>query len=216
MAGSIPITSWSLLTRWCGLGAFACYFGAAFLPLPEQLGLLLAFLFGPLFMLASLGLYRIVKAWKDSLWLQAGFLFNVAGTALVTLMLAVQQTSFAFHDQYKSADRGSVTDEQLRWIFKEVNAVQLGIDIAWDVFISLGTLCLAMALWRHPVFGRGLTVAGVLVALLLLTFNMVWFPEPPADAGSIDFGPLVALWYMALAVWLRVRRGRFVESGVFG
>lgn len=208
----IPATSWSSLTRWAGLGAFASYLAAAFVPLPEPVTLFLAFAFGPLFMVASLGLYRLLKLWKPTILVEIGFLFNVVATALVTLMLSVQQTSFAFHERFKVADRGAVTDEQLRWIFKEVNAVLLGTDIAWDVFISLGTLCLAAAMWKHPVFGRILPAAGVVVAMLLLGFNLVWFPEPPADAGSIDFGPAVALWYIALAVALKVKNKRLEES----
>lgn len=188
------------------------YLAAAFVPLPEPVALFLAFAFGPLFMVASLGLYRLLKLWKQSLWLEVAFLFNVVATALVTLMLAVQQTSFAFHDKFKAAERGAVSDEQLRWIFKEVNAVQLGIDIAWDVFISLGTACFAIAMWKHPVFGKVLPTIGVTVSLLLLGFNLLWFPEPPADAGSIDFGPAVALWYMGLALWLRIRAKR-LEGG---
>ena len=208
----IPASSWSLLARWAGLGAFASYLAAAFVPLPEPIALFLAFAFGPLFMVASLGIYRLLKLWKPSMLLEVGFLFNVVATALVTLMLSVQQTSFAFHDRFKVADRGTVTEEQLRWIFKEVNAIQLGIDIAWDVFISLGTLCFAIAMWKHPVFGRILPAVGVIVSLLILSFKMVWFPEPPADAGSIDFGPAVALWYIGLAVYLRVRGRRLDGS----
>ena len=215
MADGIPVKSWSRLARWAGLGAFASYLSSAFVPLPEPVALFLAFAFGPLFMVASLGLYRLLKMWKPSLWLEVAFLFNVVATALVTLMLAVQQTSFAFHDKFKTADRGSVTDEQLRWIFKEVNAVQLGIDIAWDVFISLGTACFAIGMWKHPVFGRILPAVGVTVSVLLLGFNLVWFPEPPADAGSIDFGPAVALWYMGMAVYLKVK-GSSLEASVSG
>lgn len=209
---TIPPVSWFNLTRWSGLGAFASYLAAAFVPLPDALSLLLAFTFGPLFMLASLGLYHLVRQWKDSVTLRVALLFNTVATALVTLMVVVQQTIFAFHDRYKAADRGGVTDEQLRWAFKEVNSVQLGIDIAWDIFISLGTACFALALWNHPLFGKAFTASGVAVAVLLLSFNLAYFPEPPGEAGSIDFGPFVALWYILLTVWLRVKKQNWMKT----
>jgi hypothetical protein len=26
------------------------------------------------------------------------------------------------------------------------------------------------------------------------------FPEPPADAGSVDLGPLIGLWYLVVRI----------------
>lgn len=212
MTTSIPTAAWRRFTVFNGFAAMASYTAAAFASLPERISLLLAFAFGPFFMLASLGLYRLGRAWKDSIALQAGALFNLAGTALVTLMLVVQQTSFAFHRQFRAADRGTVTEEQLKWIFKEVNAVQLGIDLAWDVFISAGTFLLALGLLRHPAFRTALPLLGMLVAILLLGFNMASFPVPPDEAGSIDFGPMVAAWYTLMTGAVAVQKRRFTDS----
>ena len=205
----IPLQSWVRFTIFNGFASGASYLMAAFAPLPEKVALLLAFAFGPFFMLSSLGLYQIILHWKNSIRLQVAVLFNIVGTALVTLMLVVQQTSFTFHDRFKAQDRGTVTDEQLKWMFREVNAVQLGIDIAWDIFISVGTIFFCLAMWKHPVYGRVLPAIGALSGILLLTFNMMYFPEPPIDAGSIDFGPLVALWYLVLTAWTLVNRNKF-------
>jgi hypothetical protein len=183
---------------------------AAFAPFPEMLSLILAFAFGPLFMLASYGLYHLIAHSADALVLRIGLLFNLVATAMVTVMLVVQQTIFSFHDRFKAADHADVSEEQLTWMFREVNSVQLGMDIAWDIFISLGTFFFALAMWKHPVFGKILALSGMVIALLLLSFNLAWFPEPPADAGSIDFGPLVALWYLVLTIWIVFRRKAFL------
>jgi hypothetical protein len=59
------------------------------------------------------------------------------------------------------------------------------------------------------VYRKILPIAGVLVAVLLFTFNLASFPVPPSEAGSIDFGPIVALWYLALATWTWVKREKF-------
>ena len=49
-------------------------------------------------------------------------------------------------------------------------------------------------------------VAGTIDGLLLLVFNVWTFPVPPAEVGSIDFGPFVRLWYRVVTVFLL--RGR--------
>ncbi|HCM75510.1 MAG TPA: hypothetical protein DIS90_03955 [Cytophagales bacterium] len=208
---SISISRWVRFAILTGFSACLSYGLAAFAPLPEKIGLLLAFTFGPFFMMASYGTFHIIRHWKNSIVLQVGVLFNIVGTALVTLMLVVQQTSFAFHEEFKTQDRGSVTDEQLKWIFQEVNAIQLGIDLTWDIFISTGTILFSIAMWGHPVFGKIFSISGIAVGLLLLSFNMAYFPEPPGEAGSIDFGPLTALWYMVLTFWILVRRKKFSD-----
>jgi hypothetical protein len=41
----------------------------------------------------------------------------------------------------------------------------------------------------------------------LLVFNLSTFPKPPGDTGLIDVGPLVGLWYLAVAlrIWSSMR-----------
>jgi hypothetical protein len=209
---TIPISNWVRFTIITGLATIISYASAVFVPLPELIGLILAFAFGPLFMLASIGMFNIIRQWRTSISLQVAILFNIVGSALVTLMLVVQQTLFAFHDKFKAEDRGNVTDDHLRWIFKEVNSIQLGIDMAWDIFISAGTFFFAVAIWRHPVFGKVFSVTGIIASMLLIIFNLAYFPMPPGEAGSIDFGPLVALWYLALTIWIIVKRNWFFQA----
>ena len=210
----VGIRAWLNFAIATGLAAVLSYTGAIFIPFPETISLTLAFLFGPFFMASSLALFYLLKDYSDTIALRMGALFNIAGTAMVTLMLVVQQTSFAFHDSFKAEDRGSVSDEQLQWIFREVNAIQLGIDLTWDIFISIGTFCFAVAMWKHPVFGKAISLLGALLAILLLAFNMAYFPTPPADAGSIDLGPFVASWYTLITCWSLARRKKFLELSV--
>lgn len=202
-----PISNkqWHRLAVYCGITAFLSYFLAAFAPLPEKLSLLLAFAFGPLFMLSSIGLFFVLKYWKDSIKLRIAALFNTVAAAIVTLMLVVQLTSHEFHNQHKMADRGRVSEEQLKWIFKEVNSVQLGMDLAWDIFISIGTFFFALVMFNHPKMNKIISVFGMLFSVLLIGFNLTYFPEPPSEAGSIDFGPFVAIWYLILMGWLAIK-----------
>ena len=201
----ISIKQWHRLAVYCGLFAFVSYFLAAFAPFPEKISLLLAFAFGPLFMLSSVGLYFVLKYWRDSINLRIAVLFNTVATAMLTMMLVVQLTSQEFHQKYKTADRGSVSDEQLKWIFKEVNSVQLGMDLAWDIFISIGTFFFALVMINHPKMNKVISILGLVFSVLLLGFNLAYFPEPPGEVGSIDFGPFVAIWYLILMGWLAIK-----------
>jgi hypothetical protein len=95
---------------------------------------------------------------------------------------------------------------------EEIEAVWLGLDVAWDVYIGLGTLLFALSALAHPRLGRVFGIAGILIAVLLLTLNLYSFPTPPADDGLIDTGPLVGVWYLVTVVvmfrslaWARAR-----------
>jgi len=41
---------------------------------------------------------------------------------------------------------------------------------------------------------------GIVISLLLIIFNAISFPTPPADSELIDLGPFVGLWYFAATV----------------
>lgn len=207
---TISINQWNKLTIYCGLSAFISYFLAAMAPLPDKIALLLAFSFGPLFMLTSVGLFYVLKHWKDSINLRIAALFNIVATAMLTMMLVVQLTSQEFHQQFKMSDRGNVSEEQLKWIFMEVNSIQLGMDLAWDIFISVGTFFFALVMFNHPKMNKIISVLGMVFSLLLLGFNLTYFPEPPGEIGSIDFGPFVAIWYIVLTIWLAIKRNSIV------
>jgi hypothetical protein len=208
---SISVKQWKNLTISCGLFAFASYFLAAFAPLIDNIVVILAFAFGPLFMLSSLGLYYILRNLRDTIILRIAILFNIVATAMVTMMLVVQLTLQEFHRRFKGSNDLGVSHEQLKWIFKEVNAVQLGMDLSWDIFISLGTFFFSLAMFRIPQMNKIISTLGMIFSFLLLTFNIIFFPEPPTEGGSIDFGPFVAIWYITLFGWLLAKKKSFVS-----
>jgi hypothetical protein len=84
-------------------------------------------------------------------------------------------------------------------------AVWLGLDVAWDIYIGVGTLLFAAASYAHRWFGKTIGISGIIIALLLLVLNLWTFPTPPASAGLFDVGPLVGSWY--LVVTLAASRG---------
>jgi hypothetical protein len=83
-----------------------------------------------------------------------------------------------------------------------VNVVQAGLDVSWDIFATLGTILLAIAISRHPTWGKVWGALGVAVATAALVLNLMTFPTAPSASGLIDLGPAVGLWYAVVLVQL--------------
>lgn len=81
------------------------------------------------------------------------------------------------------------------------NGIQLGLDVAWDLFLAIGTAMLAWNMRQHPRFGGAYAATGLLLAAALIGLNLAAFPDNPGRASLIDVGPLVGLWYL----WVTLR-----------
>jgi len=177
---------WIRLAIGLGIATSVVYPSLIFLPLSQILTITLAAAVGPLLGFASLGLYRFLRLHQPSVSAQLAAACNFLGGALFSTMLLVQLA-------VRIRAAGQPID-------RHVVAVWLGLDVAWDVYIALGTALFAWAMWSHPRLGRGFAVSGILLAVLLLAFNFYSFPEPPGESNLIDLGPFVGLWYLAVAV----------------
>jgi hypothetical protein len=183
-----------------GIATCLVYPALVLLHLPRPGLVLLAAVLGPLLGIASLGLGRLLQLERASVPAQLAVAFNFAGGTLVTAMLLIQLAVGARSQGTQSSS--------------ELAGVWLGLDVAWDVYIGVGTGLLALSMLRHPRFGAAFGSAGVVVAVLLLFLNLYTFPTPPGQAGLIDFGPLVGLWYLAVSVqaWRSLRWAKAVLS----
>ncbi len=171
---------------------------------PEAVALVLAASMGPLLAVASWGLRKFLDLHRPSLSADLGAMFNALAGALLTAMFLVQ-----FAIGVRTGDHPT----------REAEAVWLGLDVAWDVYIGLGTLLFAINALYHPRLGRITGSLGVLIALGLLGFNLATFPTPPANAGLIDLGPFIGAWYLLVTVlvirsrrWVRQRAGAHVDA----
>ncbi len=179
--------------------------------LPERLALMLAFAIGPVAIVGVLEICRELAPGSPGPMLRVGTVFLVIAFALLNLMLVVQQSIFI---PYLETMRGT-TDEALkdsmRLVFQGVNQVQLGIDVSFDIFYSLGLVLVSLVLIRTTRFGMVLGIYGAVVATGLLILNMATFPTPPAEAGLFDLGPYTGLWWLVLILGGRItgrRRGK--------
>ena len=196
----------------CGLLGIASYLAAAFAPLPDVAAYAAAFAFGPLLAVGLAGARHLLVLERPGPLVDVAALFGVAAGFTVLAMLTVQQAIFG-RSAAAIAAAGETPDAQvLRQVRDGLNSVHLGLDVAWDVLIATSVLLFGLAMLRHPRFGHVLGGLGVALGALLLGFNLWFFPTPPASAGSIDWGPFVALWSLAVFVqqlrsqdWARAR-----------
>jgi hypothetical protein len=169
-------------------GFFSClaYPLVAFAPLPKLASTTLAACFGPALAVASFGLRRLLDLEKPLVSSALGSMLNALAGGLFSAMALVQMAVW-----YSA--RGEKVSAQ-------VTAIWLGLDVGWDAYIGLGTICFAVAMLQHPRFGRVFALSGLAIGAGLLVLNFYTFPTPPASAGLVDLGPGVGLWYFAVTI----------------
>jgi len=184
--------SWVKIGPIAGILGIAAYFAAATGLLPSRITLLLAFAMGPLLSVAFIGFYHFLRCHRNSVALQTATVFGVVAGTLVNLMLVVQQSLFEGLGAGVRATMGPA--------WAGLNLVQLGIDISWDIYISIATILLGLALYPHPRFGIVVGGTTILAGSLLLVLNLWTFPIPPGASGLFDAGPFVGLWFLVLSL----------------
>jgi len=195
------IRQWAMMSIITGIGAVVTYALISILSGPFVAAVILASAFGPLLAAASLGLYHVLAESGNPVILQLAAMFNILGAAIFTMMLLVQ-LAIGYQIESLGEEAQNLTALRISLV-----GVQLGMDVAWDIFISLGTLLFAISMLRDARFGRILGTAGVLIAVALLILNLWTFPTPPAAKYLVDLGPLVGIWYLIVTImmirWLR-------------
>jgi hypothetical protein len=158
--------------------------------------LILGASFGPALAIASIALAYILLVRRNTPTIKLAAIFNSLAGVLVTAMIIVQLAI-----NYSTAPPG---DEQLNSLLKQrIWDVILGLDVAFDIFIGLGTFFFAINLIRDSRFGKVIGWAGIFVAIVvLLGANIYYFPDPPYVHGFPDTGIFTGLWYLSVVIML--------------
>jgi hypothetical protein len=151
---------------------------------------------------AATGLYHILRLHRRTVTLDLALMANVAAGITVPLMLFAQLGLKRWFEVQFGPGSTDSSERSLHAAFEAANGIQLGLEVAWDLFLAVGTVLLAGNMWHHPRFGRLVAVTGAAIAVALAAANLAVFPEPPADAGSVDLGPLIGLWYLIVTIRL--------------
>jgi len=157
-----------------------------FAPLPLVATAAVAALLGPAIGIGSLGLRQLIRMHGESVAATLGAIHNSLAGGLFTAMVLVQLAV-----RHHVADLSGSS---------ELVGVWLGLDVAWDIYIGLGTISFAWAMLSHPRFRWPFAVPGFGLGILVVLLNLHAFPIPPGEAGSIDVGPFVGLWYLDATV----------------
>ena len=187
---------WPRFGATAGLLGVASYIVMVAAPLPNRVAAFVAALFGPLLGVGCYGLSRLLAVHRKTVTAQLAGVFGMIAGALVNAMLMVQ---LAIH----------MPPSKMGEVPRSLNLVHLGLDVSWDFYIGAATVLFGWNMLRHPRFGRILGALGLLAGGALLVLNFSTFPMPPGEAGSLDVGPLVALWYTVVSVQaLRITTGK--------
>lgn len=193
---------WTWVGAGCGFLAVLSYALISAAPLTSGQGLVAACVFGPALVCASTGLYNVLRVHRRTVSLDLGLVANAVAGATVTLTLLAQLGLRRWFEGEFGTGSTDSSERALHAAYEAANGIQLGLDVAFDLFLGLGTVLLAANMWHHPRFGRLLAVSGGAIAIALVVVNLTVFPEPPAEAGSIDLGPLIGAWYLIVTVRL--------------
>ena len=191
---------------WIRVGAFAglvgtlAYFAVILAPAPLFVQVLLVTVWGLSISIGAPGMYYLLALNRKTVTLQIGVAASaVAGVVALTMLIVQVSVNTAVAPMIESPPAGS-SEAMVNAAWAVVDYVQLGLDIVWDIYLCLAALLIAWNMRRHPQFGSLFSVSGVLIAVALFAINIAYFPNPPANARSIDLGPLIGLWFLVVTI----------------
>ncbi len=200
---------WMRIGAWSGLVAAVTFMSVAVIPMPDRMAIVLALVF-PLFLLVGhVGLYHFLSRERTTMWNQLAVILGIGAPVLVSAMLTVQQSMIAYMQRYYHP-LDEVTRQAQINIWRAVDSVQLGLDVAWDMFILPTIILFSLGVMRDAAFPRWFGFIGLVLGIGGLFLNIFTFPTPPINVGLPDVGPFAMTWYGILFV-LTIRAVRKIQ-----
>ncbi len=187
-----------------GIISIIFYISAVAIPLPSPIPRLLAFTFPLLWILSYMAFYHFLKKDRHTPTLEIAYIFGIIGAALACSLLVVQQANIIWHNEAMEAAQTDEAKALLKAAYKGVNRVQAGLDVAFDIFITIAMILFGINLAKSPKLPAFLGIIMSLIATVLIVFNMVTFPDGPAEAGLFDAGPFLGIWMLLVYIWFTV------------
>jgi hypothetical protein len=193
-----------------GIVGTSCYVMAIALPLNIKLAFLLAMIWPILSIIFVFSLFQFINLHKKLVPNYLAFIFACLAFTLLAVMVSSQLGVIAGSQEYIRTSPAT-EQETLKTLQRSIRLVDMGIDVAWDLFIGTSLIFLSIALKAHPGFGLWWGLPAGLLALLLIILNVITFPWPPDTKNLIDVGPAIGLYIILLSVRLIIlgRRMRY-------
>ena len=152
-------------------------------------------------------LFRFIELTKASVANQFAFVFACLAFTLVAAMMSIQLGVKIGIEEYIAKSSKS-QQELLELIRRSMRLVDMGLDVAWDIFIGTSLVFLSFPLSGHDRFGRWWGVVSGILGAALIVLNVATFPWPPDSRDLFDIGPVIGLFIIALSIRLVVVGGR--------
>jgi hypothetical protein len=146
-------------------------------------------------------LYRFIGTENQSAANQLAFLFGCLAFTLVAGMISIQLAVRIGIGEYMATSPAGQS-ELLEVSKRAVRLVDMGLDVAWDLFIGTTLIFLSVSLGGHDRFGRRWGIPAALLGAALIVLNVVTFPWPPDTRQLFDIGPAVGLFIIGLSIRL--------------
>ena len=185
-----------------GIVGTVLYVLVSFLPFHQNVLYFMAMAWPILSIVFVYALYQYIAYKHQSMANQLAFVFAVLGFTIVACMISVQlAVNFGLTEQMAVAPDN---EEFLGTLRRPLRLIDLGLDVAWDLFIGTSLIFLFTAIKRHPKFPLPWAIPALVLGIGLIVLNVYTFPSPPNTAGLFDIGPLIGLYIISLSIKLVV------------
>jgi len=191
---------WIITGIICGILADIVYILATTISITPTINNLLFFSFGPFLIIAVIGIYAMLCQQGETVARQLGTLFLILSGVTHTIMATMQGAIRSVMSGYLSGADTVAEKDLFRNIYRGVFSTQAGVDMAFDIFISIGVILIAYSMWQHTNFGKVVSLLGVMIGSTGLLFNLIAFPDNAANVGLIDPGPFFGAWFLVIVI----------------
>ncbi len=190
----------------CGILGTINYILAIMISLPSVVSFLLAISWPIFSLIFAYSVYKYIAIHKQSIKNQLALIFTYTAFILVSIMISIQLVVKSGLEESIINTSGS-EKETLSLILSSLRWVDLGVDLAWDMFLGIALILLSLAIWSHPKFGKWWSIPLALLGIAVIVTNLYTFPYPPDMKGLFDVGPLTGSFIIIFG-------GRLVYLGV--
>lgn len=184
----------------CGIASIILYIMVTMISFPPTLTFFLAILWPLLGIFYAYALYRLIAMEREGALNRLSFILACLGFTIVAEMLSIQLAVGIGLEEFKSA--ANADPDFWRSVHRALKFVDLGLDVAWDVFIGASLVVGAIPMSFHSRLGLWWGMPSAILGLLVIGLNVATFPWPPDTRGLFDIGPFVGLYNIALGFWM--------------
>ena len=181
-----------------GVVGTCCYIVAITVSMNPTVSYLVAMFWPILSIIFVFGLIHFNALTYDGFPNQLAGVFAYLAFGLVAAMISIQ---FAIELGIKTytTNLSSNQRELLTMVKPSLRLVDMGLDVAWDLFIGTSLIFLAFALKQNRKFEIWWSIPAGLLGILLIVLNSITFPWPPNTRGLIDVGPAIGTYIIAVS-----------------